>query len=818
MLLTISNKTPGGGDFATTPWSTSLAIIAGVLAAIITLIVVSIMLAILVMRIIYLWIYTIFSPLVFMGFAVPAIQKYTGKIWEDFVKQLVVGPVLAFFIWLALTTASGSSDWLSSQQLTSGEAVCVGAGAFFCSGNLQNFIIVIGLLMGGLMVAQQMGGAAASIAGKGLDWAKKSSKFVGKAVGYVPAQYAKKAGYGLGDMALGQLKKAPIIGSLALEGQARLKMHRDFAEEKDTKYMQYLEEQDLDRIIARQRSTSIISTLGKGMESKRQMFKRALVEKMKRGDEWGQTMEEKRSNKTRAMIDLAQIGGHSITSSGEDAFREADLLKLWHEFRNKNAGVIDDNEMRLYFFGGTGASGRNYKGIKGAANSEYYRVGGWQDPGTGFYYDHQDPATGQGVDFVSPNSMLVYTLSRMRMNEVHNLHHENFVPRTDALGENYDAFEAIYDDGNGAMRSLAQIRDRGTRQQKRVMRAWMAHRLTMEQTAGYTGSTYFSDLFNDYQVANPGATQEQFIIAAMGNGGVQGLAHRDRLGGSRAIMGQTHSTEVASDITGLNRVNRGVLAANFSELGLEKVAAKYFDGADKAEIASRIGSSLRENGMAESVAKAVEEQINKASYLILHNKEAGVSLTERNTSHAHELMHARVGANFSQDELKGVWNSMDENSKNSVRKQISAKWGGNMSEEAIMNEYFAEGLTAKTRWGKGAVLSLNQTAESGLDHLLKAKGSNINAFTSNVIKTRPTSNDIRQSMVNNVDGSLKDTLDELIGALKDVGNGFNSIENFSSNLGSLQRSMERNRTSLDKSVRGYKEVTDKLNNLANKTI
>ena len=98
------------------------------------------------------------------------------------------------------------------------------------------------------------------------------------------------------------------------------------------------------------------------------------------------------------------------------------------------------------------------------------------------------------------------------------------------------------------------------------------------------------------------------------------------------------------------------MAANFSELGLEKVAAKHFDGADKAEIAGRIGSSLRENGVAENIAKAVEEQINKASYLILHNKEAGISGSEGRTAHAHELMHARLGENFSQDELKGVWN------------------------------------------------------------------------------------------------------------------------------------------------------------------
>jgi len=180
MLLSIQTTT--ASDFNVSAWATSMSIIAGVIAAIITLIVVSVMLAILVMRIIMLWIYTIFSPLVFMGFAVPAIQKYTGKIWEDFVKQLVVGPVLAFFIWLALTTASSSSG-LMSQNIISGSTaeVCVGAGKFFCQGSFQQFLIVIGLLMGGLMVAQQMGGAAGSLAGGALGKIKSAGAFVGGA-------------------------------------------------------------------------------------------------------------------------------------------------------------------------------------------------------------------------------------------------------------------------------------------------------------------------------------------------------------------------------------------------------------------------------------------------------------------------------------------------------------------------------------------------------------------------------------------------------------------------------------------------------------
>ncbi len=146
------------------------AFIAGMLAMIITTIVVLVMLGVLIMRVVMLWIYTILSPLVFLGFAFPPLQKYVGKIWEDFIKQVMVGPILAFFIWLALLTASSSSEALGGFGSGTGldGQTCAGINAFFCENQLQTYIITIGLLIGGLMVTQQIGGAAGSMAGKGM--------------------------------------------------------------------------------------------------------------------------------------------------------------------------------------------------------------------------------------------------------------------------------------------------------------------------------------------------------------------------------------------------------------------------------------------------------------------------------------------------------------------------------------------------------------------------------------------------------------------------------------------------------------------------
>jgi len=167
---------------AVTQWQTVVSIILGLFAAIMTFIVVAVFLAVLVMRIVMLWIYTILSPLVFLGFAVPGIQKHTGQIWTDFTKLLVTGPMLAFFLWLALTTAANSSDIMGAgQTFTTDTQVCAGVGDLFCQGNFQKFLIVIGLLMGGLMVAQQAGGAVGKAASFGENWSKKGLKLGGAA-------------------------------------------------------------------------------------------------------------------------------------------------------------------------------------------------------------------------------------------------------------------------------------------------------------------------------------------------------------------------------------------------------------------------------------------------------------------------------------------------------------------------------------------------------------------------------------------------------------------------------------------------------------
>ena len=167
-------------------------LILALLSALVILVVITVMIAILVMRVIMIWIYVILSPIAFLAAAFPAGQKYSSQWWGEFSKNVIVGPVLAFFLWLALMSAQSSSDSLGLEKITA-----AGLNQGILTGMLegktfQTYIITLGLLIGGLMVTQQIGGVGSGMAAKGLDWAKKSPMLLGKGTMKVGGWGARK--------------------------------------------------------------------------------------------------------------------------------------------------------------------------------------------------------------------------------------------------------------------------------------------------------------------------------------------------------------------------------------------------------------------------------------------------------------------------------------------------------------------------------------------------------------------------------------------------------------------------------------------------
>ena len=195
---------------------------------VVALIVVIVYVMVLAYRIVMLWILIILAPVAWLGGAFPVGKASSAyaQWWDNFVGAVVVGPILAFFLWLALLTAGGGtlgSTFQNDAYTQSGSEQAVTAGLTDVGGNnfflneqgtsqhTTGFIISISLLLAGLAAAQKSGGMAGSFAG---NMAGKTKGFVGGAV--------KGAAVGAGSLAVGAARKGAGWGERQVRGRERL--------------------------------------------------------------------------------------------------------------------------------------------------------------------------------------------------------------------------------------------------------------------------------------------------------------------------------------------------------------------------------------------------------------------------------------------------------------------------------------------------------------------------------------------------------------------------------------------------------------------
>ena len=179
-IVTMAKNTEGVGF-----WTIVGAYVLGLIYMIVALVVITTMMMMLVMRLVMIWIYVVLSPLAYLLAAFPGGAQYSSKWWKDFTQNLIVGPVLAFFIWLSFAALQTGNELdivqtaSNSQAGVAQEAAAIGspdnsgdnpvaANQASTPSALIKFVIGIGMLIGGLKIAQEIGGAAGSIAGKGM--------------------------------------------------------------------------------------------------------------------------------------------------------------------------------------------------------------------------------------------------------------------------------------------------------------------------------------------------------------------------------------------------------------------------------------------------------------------------------------------------------------------------------------------------------------------------------------------------------------------------------------------------------------------------
>ncbi len=157
------------------------AAVAAVLAVIMLVVadmVLLIIIAVLLYRIAMLWVLVILSPLAYLAYTI--LPQYWSMWWQQFFQHLTSGPVIAFFLWLALLT-SQKGELEEKLKIEAKNAAGKGKtvndtflGVNINSTALLNYMAMIALLLGGLAIAQKMAQQSGSVVGS---FAQKVQKY-----------------------------------------------------------------------------------------------------------------------------------------------------------------------------------------------------------------------------------------------------------------------------------------------------------------------------------------------------------------------------------------------------------------------------------------------------------------------------------------------------------------------------------------------------------------------------------------------------------------------------------------------------------------
>ncbi|HBU06812.1 MAG TPA: hypothetical protein DEB09_01885 [Candidatus Magasanikbacteria bacterium] len=211
-----------GGDFDYQLFGASLMALFMAITAMITIGAYTI---VLMARVVVLWALIIISPLAFILQVIPQTQSYAQKIWDKFIKHVLVAPIMVFFLWLSFATL-GAGDVAMQMNLQIAQSDIEGFTAnksvkqtlsisdATTWENLSSYMIAIAFLMVGIGAVGEMGVVGGGLVSKGIDFAKNAvtiasgyalgRKMVGGAIdGTISG--AKKVGKGA-------LWHAPVVG------------------------------------------------------------------------------------------------------------------------------------------------------------------------------------------------------------------------------------------------------------------------------------------------------------------------------------------------------------------------------------------------------------------------------------------------------------------------------------------------------------------------------------------------------------------------------------------------------------------------------
>lgn len=220
-----TNQAPNTGSYGPLTFSVAMGFALGAVMLGIALIVVLIFAALLVFRIITLWILIVLSPLAFLLGTFPKGQEYYGQWWKQLQGQIIVGPMVAFFLWLSLAALGGGdiNSQVSYKANATGDMSAIGEtakiGTQTSAGewdNIASFAISIAMLLMSLQMISQLGVAGAGLASGALSTIKSKATGLAKKLAVPVALGVATGGVGTGLMAWGGLGVGKWAGKKAI--------------------------------------------------------------------------------------------------------------------------------------------------------------------------------------------------------------------------------------------------------------------------------------------------------------------------------------------------------------------------------------------------------------------------------------------------------------------------------------------------------------------------------------------------------------------------------------------------------------------------
>ena len=184
----------------------------------------------LLFRIIAIWFLVTISPLVFLCYIMPGLKANWQKWWKTFLNWCIFAPAYAFFIWIAIQIAiNGANKDIGTEAAVKGIPVPGvwqggGANAFVANPGAQliSYFVIIGFLIGGLIVAKNLGiYGANTVMAIGQKWGKGAGNWIKSRATRYPREIGSSILGGTMQQIGRGLKNVPGFGKFGRSLEAR---------------------------------------------------------------------------------------------------------------------------------------------------------------------------------------------------------------------------------------------------------------------------------------------------------------------------------------------------------------------------------------------------------------------------------------------------------------------------------------------------------------------------------------------------------------------------------------------------------------------